>query len=111
MHFTMEHSMRPKRFANDSESGAKDKRWTRRFETFTNFIETLLHENPNRPINKRAFQTNYVPHSINIIANCESYEEAIERLLATYKKKKMNYLLDMYLPLGDRKPAKHYTIF
>ena len=73
----------------DSENEAIDKRWTRWFETFTNFIETFLLENPNRTINKRALLTNYVSNSINdIITDCESYEEAIERLHTTNKKQK-----------------------
>ena len=108
----MEHFMRPERFTYDSEIEAADKRWTHWFETFTNFIETLLLENPNRPHNKRTVLTNCVSHSIiDVIADFESHEKAIERLHATYKNPKMNYLIDLYLPLGDKKPVKHWAIF
>lgn len=53
----MELYMWPERFTYEPEIEAANKHWTHQLETFTNFVKTLLLENPNLLINELALLT------------------------------------------------------
>ena len=93
----MERFLKPERLDADPSVGDADKLYKHWKKTFDNFLESL--EEPN----KLSILVNFISARVyEYIAECDTFEDAIEILRNTYIKPKMKYLLAIYLTPANR---------
>ena len=81
--------------------------WRHWLKTFENFLTNLEGREPNQP----STLINFVAPSVyEIMADCETYDDAITTLAATFKKPKTRSLLDIYSHAASKKMVKHWTL-
>ena len=79
--------MRPERFDVEPNSGSATKQWCHWHKTFVNFVGIIPSQTP--PVNKLNLLVNYVAPSVyEYIADCKTYDEAVECLTNIYDKPK-----------------------
>ena len=79
----MDKYLRPSRFETDTNATGADKQWSHWFRTFSNFLNAIAEHQPDKLVTL----TNYVaPNVYEYIAECTTYETAIETLEALYLK-------------------------
>ena len=67
----------------DANATGADKQWSRWYKTFSNFLDAIAEHEPDKLVTL----TNYVaPNVYEYIAECTTYETAIETLEALYLK-------------------------
>ena len=101
----MERLLRPERFDTDPNSSSASKEWTHWLKTFQNFLSVL----PAEGLDKLCVLTNYVtPKIYESIAECATYEIAIDTLEALYIKP-TNEIFARYL-LATRRQQTDETL-
>ena len=79
----MDKYLRPSRFEVDANATGADKQWSHWYKTFSNFLDAIAEHEPDKLVTL----TNYVaPNVYEYIAECTTYETAIETLEALYLK-------------------------
>ena len=79
----MDKYLRPSRFEVDANATGADKQWSHWYRTFSNFLDAIAEHEPDKLVTL----TNYVaPNVCEYIAECTTYETAIETLEALYLK-------------------------
>lgn len=99
----MDRFMRPERFNTEPSSISAARQWVHRHHTFVSFLTVLMAENDDA--NKLHLLFNHVAPSVfDYIADCNSYDEAVDILKALYIKPKSEVFQRLVFP---RKLGKH----
>ncbi|GFO24398.1 retrovirus-related pol polyprotein from transposon 17.6 [Plakobranchus ocellatus] len=108
----MERFLKPERFSIDPNSLNASKQWSHWFRTFNNFVSSLQQHQTPDAVDKLNLLINYVDPSVyEYIAECTTYEAAVDLLKNAYIKPKNEIFARHVLATTKQEPGQNLDEF